>query len=160
LTPPATPRYDARVSVAASRIAFVCHAGFLAGIIYLANHGDGHLWAFLRGIPGGDKVGHLGLVGTLTLLLNLALRGRRAPGKLSRIMLGSLLVAVLMTLEECSQAMIPSRNLDLLDGLANLAGVALGDRIARHRLRSPTKARWKQRPEASNPARPGSPRVS
>jgi hypothetical protein len=155
LTPPAAFRYEARVSVAASRIVFVCYAGFLAGVIYLANHGGGRLWSFLTDIPGGDKLGHLGLVSTLTLLLNLALRGRRAPGKLSRIMLGSLLAATIMTLEELSQAMIPSRSLDLFDGLANLAGVALGEWGAKRYLDPRAKARWNRGPEESNPTRTG-----
>jgi hypothetical protein len=129
------------MSVGASRITFAAYALFLGGIIYLANHGGGHWWSFITDLPCGDKLGHLGLVATLTLLLNLALRGRRAPGRLSGILLGSLLVAIFMSLEECSQAVFPSRSLDLFDGLANLAGVVVGDLAARKALsRRPARA--------------------
>jgi VanZ family protein len=40
-----------------------------------------------------------------------------------------------MTAEELSQAFFPSRTLDLLDGVANLAGAALGGVAARQILR-------------------------
>lgn len=123
------------MSTGVSRIIFAAYAVFLGGIIYLANQGGGHWWNFITDLPYGDKLGHLGLVGTLTLLLNLALKGRRAPGKLSGVLLGSIFVALLMSVEECSQAMFPSRSLDLWDGLANLAGVAVGDLISRGVLR-------------------------
>lgn len=51
-------------------------------------------------------------------------------------MLGTLLVGIAMTAEECSQAFFPSRTHDLFDGLANLAGAALGEIAARLTLSS------------------------
>lgn len=119
----------------ALRLALVCYGILFIGIILAADRGGGHVWHFLTDLPLGDKVGHLGLVGTLSLLLNLSLKGRRAPRPLSGIMLGSLLIAIAMTLEECSQAFFPSRTLDLFDGLANLAGTAIGEVVARLILR-------------------------
>jgi VanZ family protein len=117
------------------RLTLLCYGILLIGIILIANRGGGHFWHFLTDLPLGDKAGHLGLVGTLSLLLNLSLKGRRAPRPLSGIMLGSLLVAIVMTAEECSQAFFPSRTLDLFDGLANLAGVTIGEIAARLLLR-------------------------
>ena len=131
------------VKIALPRLLLLCYALGLGGIIYLANHGGGSLWNFITDLPFGDKLGHIGLVGTLSLLLNIVLGGRRAPGKFSRIMLGSLVVAIVMTLEECSQAFFPARSLDLLDGIANLAGVAAGECLARLLLRA------KQTPSAA-----------
>ena len=120
------------------RLALVCYGILFAGIILAADRG--HVWHFVTDLPLGDKLGHLGLVGTLSLLLNLTLRGRRAPRPFSGIMLGTLLVATGMTLEETSQAFFPSRTLDLFDGLANLAGAAVGELIARFLLRRRTGA--------------------
>jgi hypothetical protein len=114
------------------RLAFVLFTTGFISIIVLADSGRaGGLWTFLGAFPGGDKLGHLGLVGTLSLLLNLLLEGRRAPYPCNRIMLGSLLLLVAMTLEEASQAFIPHRNFDLLDGLANIAGVFCGEGLVR-----------------------------
>lgn len=127
---------SAAVKHNALRLALVCYGVLFIGIILIANRGGGHFWHFLTDLPGGDKLGHLGLVGTLSLLLNLSLRGRRAPRPLAGVMLGSVLVAIVMTAEECSQAFIPSRSLDLFDGLANLAGAALGEMVTRLILRS------------------------
>lgn len=135
MTLPAPSGYQPAVNPTVARLLLPCYAILFAGIIYIANHGGGSLWHFLTDLPFGDKLGHVALVGTLSLLLNLALKGRRGPGKLSGVMLGSLLVAILMTLEEASQAFFPSRSLDLLDGIANLLGVAAGEALARLLLR-------------------------
>lgn len=118
----------------ALRLALVCYGLMFIGIVISADRGAS-FWKFLNEWPMGDKIGHLGLVGTLSLLLNLTLKGRCAPRPFSRIMLGTLLVATVMTVEELSQAFFPSRTLDLLDGLANLAGAALGGVAARFLLR-------------------------
>ena len=114
------------------RLAFVLFTTGFISIIILADRGQaGSLWAFLGLIPGGDKLGHLGLVGTLSLLLNLLLESRRAPFPCNRIMLGSLILLAAMTLEEASQALIPHRNFDRLDGLANIVGVFCGEGLVR-----------------------------
>jgi hypothetical protein len=101
-------------------------------ILVIANHGGGEqLWGFLASIPCGDKLGHLGLVGTLSFLLNLVLDGRRAPGRRGGMMPGSLILLVLMTLEEGSQAFLAYRSFDLLDGLANIVGIICGEGLVR-----------------------------
>lgn len=94
-------------------------------IISLANQGRG-FWGFLEAIPYGDKLGHAGLVATLALLLNLTLRNRTLPRPFGMIQMGSGLAAVVMTLEELSQFLLPTRSPDLLDWIANLTGAALG----------------------------------
>ena len=119
----------------ALRLALVCYGILFLGIILNADRGGGHFYHFLTDLPLGDKLGHLGLVGTLSLLLNLCLKGKRAPRPLAGIMLGTFLVGLGMSLEECSQAFFPSRTLDLVDGLANLAGAAAGECGARYFLR-------------------------
>ena len=114
------------------RLAFLLFATGFVSILVIANRGHADLfWQFVGKIPCGDKLGHLGLVGTLCFLLNLALDRRRAfPGG-NGILLGSLLLLVFMTLEEASQAFIPCRSFDLVDGLANLVGVFCGEGLVR-----------------------------
>jgi hypothetical protein len=114
------------------RITFVLFTTAFLSIIVIANRGHADLfWGLVGSVPCGDKLGHLGLVGTLSFLLNLLLEGRPAPGRWSPMMLGSLLLLVFMTLEEASQAFIPHRSFDLVDGLANIIGVFCGEGLVR-----------------------------
>ena len=110
-------------------IALAVFATGFVTIIILAGQGRG-FWGFLQEIPGGDKLGHVGLVGTLALLLNLTLRNRRFGPPFHWLQIGSGLVAFVMTLEEASQLLLPARSPDLLDWLANLTGAALGQCIS------------------------------
>lgn len=108
-------------------LAAVAFIVFFITIVRIADRGEGdQWWAFINHIPYGDKVGHLGLVGTLALLCNLAMPPR--PGtRLTRfITLATLVLLVLLSLEELSQAFIPTRTCDFFDWLADLAGLALG----------------------------------
>jgi len=114
------------------KITFVLFTTAFLSIIVIANRGHADLfWDLVGRVPCGDKLGHLGLVGTLSFLLNLLLEGRPAPGRWRAMMLGSLLLGVFMTLEEASQAFIPHRSFDLLDGLANIIGVFCGEGLVR-----------------------------
>ena len=106
-------------------LALVGFAILFGVIIVLANQGCG-FWDFLEAVPYGDKLGHIGLVGTLALLLNLTLRNRTLPPPFEMIQMGSSLAAAVMTLEELSQLLLPTRSPDLLDWIANLTGAALG----------------------------------
>lgn len=114
------------------RLAFVLFTSGFISLIILADSGHaGGLWSFIASIPGGDKLGHLVLVGTLSVLLNLLLENRRAPFPCNRIMLGSLILIIATTLEEASQAWIPHRNFDLFDALANIVGALCGEGLLR-----------------------------
>ncbi|MCU0794907.1 MAG: VanZ family protein [Akkermansiaceae bacterium] len=130
----------------------ICFAVFLAGfisIIVLADQGRG-FWTFLHDVPMGDKIGHLVLVGPLALLTNLVLRGRYAPRPFSKIMLGSFIVGSLMTLEEISQAFIPSRSFDLIDALMNLTAAALAQIITSAILRRhPSGSRQREKADTA-----------
>lgn len=114
------------------RITFVLFTTAFLSIIVIADQGRADLfWGIVGRVPCGDKLGHLGLVGTLSILLNLLLAGRPAPGRFGAMMLGSLLLLAFMTLEEASQAFIPHRSFDLLDGFANVIGVFCGEGLVR-----------------------------
>ncbi len=73
-------------------------------------------------LTGGDKIGHFLLYGPFTLTINAALNFRRVR---SGLYLGSLLVFCFTLAEELCQSFIPSRNVELLDILANSAGILL-----------------------------------
>lgn len=131
-------------------LAMLSAAGFVVffiWIVVIADKADGvPWWSFILGFPHGDKVGHLGLIGTLSLLCNLAFptsEAKRFPFILTRT---SLVLLVLLTLEELSQAFIPSRNPDFLDWLADLAGLLLGQYAAAKLIRL---SRWSAAPTRS-----------
>ena len=76
--------------------------------------------------PSGDKAGHFILFGLLSFLLNksaLALFPKRSPARV--ILTISLLLAVLIGLEEWSQSLFPARTMSLTDLLASYAGVVV-----------------------------------
>jgi len=110
------------------RLVFILFTSAFVSLVVLADRGQiGQIWEFVGMIPFGDKLGHLGLVGTLTVLLNLQLK-RRKSGPL---MLGSLIVLVAMMLEEGSQYFFPARSFDGYDAIANLIGALCGEGLVR-----------------------------
>lgn len=109
-------------------------AGFLLvllGLIALADAGKlGPLDVFYS-FRYGDKVGHFILLGTLALLVDLALLQtvtRWSPQTL--VLAGSGVIAVLISLEEMSQLWVPTRNPDWFDLLASYAGIVAGTLVA------------------------------
>jgi hypothetical protein len=134
----------------AVRLTATFFAVAFAGIIYLANTGQGgHYWSFLTGIPMGDKLGHIGLLGFFSLILNLSLRCRR----LGPFLLGSCLLVTCMLIEEASQQFLVHRSFDLIDMLANLVGILAGGALSRtfhHRFFRPCPPAPPR--AASNPA--------
>ncbi|HSP41813.1 MAG TPA: VanZ family protein [Luteolibacter sp.] len=104
---------------------------FLLALVVVANRGDGNdWWPFLSSIPYGDKVGHVGLFGTLSLLCNLAFPNRHPSRLPSWITKTTLILLIIVSLEEISQAFLPTRSLDLFDWLADLLGIACGQMLA------------------------------
>lgn len=80
----------------------------------------------ISSIPFGDKAIHFGLMLVLSFLLYHAF-GKRQMNILGiSVFFSSLLLAVSITLEECSQLFIPSRNFEILDMVCNYAGIYLG----------------------------------
>jgi len=102
-------------------------AVFLALIIGLA---DTASLGVLHGVydwPYGDKLGHFTLYGTLALLIGLALLQRRPDRRPSgQLLTGYLIMILLVTLEELSQAWIPTRSPDPFDLTASYLGVFAG----------------------------------
>ncbi len=116
----------------ASVAAAVTFIAFLIVVIIIADRGEGgKWWAFIEHIPYGDKVGHLGLIGTLSLLCNLAFHPCQPKWLPRWITLVTLILLVILSGEEIAQAFLPHRTCDLFDWLADLAGLAAGQTTAR-----------------------------
>jgi hypothetical protein len=58
------------------KILTIIYILILAGIIVLADLNGTNFFAFIAYIPFGDKIGHFGLMGMFSLLINLALQAR------------------------------------------------------------------------------------
>ncbi len=112
---------------ATAAVAFI---GFFIWIIIIADRGNGTpWWSFIDQIPYGDKVAHLGLVGALSLLCNLAFTRTNSTQR-RFITRTTWVLFILLSLEELSQGFIPHRHLDLFDWLADLAGLGIGQMVA------------------------------
>ncbi|HEX7556857.1 MAG TPA: VanZ family protein [Leptolinea sp.] len=93
-------------------------------IILAANRGGIPAWIYsFYNYPNGDKVGHFVLFGLMAFLINCSY-----PEQVNRIFslpipTGSLIVAVLASLEELSQVFFPTRTSSLLDLSASFLGI-------------------------------------
>jgi polysaccharide biosynthesis protein VpsQ len=98
---------------------------FILVVIVLADTGRLGFLHAVYDFPLGDKLGHFLLYGLLTLVIILSVFEARPGADKSRLaVLTSLILAVLIGLEEFSQKWFPTRNFDLLDLTASYLGVA------------------------------------
>ena len=97
---------------------------FIILIIVLADKGELGLLRLINQIPYGDKVGHFILYGILTLLINLTLL-RSLPFQSPRwvTVISSLILALLIGIEELSQQFFASRTVSFQDLFAGYLGV-------------------------------------
>ncbi|MEI6178651.1 MAG: VanZ family protein [Verrucomicrobiota bacterium] len=113
------------------RIAAIAFILFFIAICVIADRGEGSgWWGFLDHIPQGDKLGHLVLIGTMAFLCNLAIPTKPRPWLPRFITLTTLVLLVLLSLDEVAQAFISTRTCDIFDWLADLVGLALGQTAA------------------------------
>lgn len=114
------------------RIITVTYVFILAGIVVLADVPETqYLFTFIRSLPLGDKIGHFCLMGMLSLLVNLALNAKTFCVWKLDYLLGSLIVAAVVTTEEFSQMFIGGRTFDLYDLIFDYAGILLLGETAR-----------------------------
>lgn len=73
--------------------------------------------------PNGDKIAHFLLMGTLSMLISLGFNNERT--RFLGIRRGTLLLLILITLEECSQIYFENRKFSLMDMLANWGGILI-----------------------------------
>ena len=118
------------------RLLAVLFGAFIVFTIYAANTGLYHPGvALVRWLPYGDKIGHVTLWGTLTLLVNLAMPGRRIRVGRFAIPLGSAAMMVVVLVEESSQHWLDNRSLDPVDLVANIVGIGLATAVTASILR-------------------------
>lgn len=97
----------------------------LCCIEFMANTGQDMIVINIKNaIPFGDKVGHFGLYGLMTLFANYAFKFRYIGANVMN-QYGALLVILVSTTEEFSQLFFPMRTFSLLDIMANLSGVVI-----------------------------------
>ncbi len=103
----------------------------LVVIVVFANLGLGPVYfPLVFNVPGLDKVGHFFLMGMLTLLVNVLFKSKRIQILSLNFFLGSLLVTLVVTLEELSQLFLIYRAFSWLDLFFDLGGIFLGGRLA------------------------------
>jgi hypothetical protein len=122
-----TPRLVARCATAAFALVLVA--------IIVAADRDGLPLLIQRvyTYPAGDKVGHVTLFGGLAFLSALGFTRRtRLLGGL--VPVSTMVIVVLVTLEEASQAWFPGRTASVWDLLASYVGIA-GGTLAASRVR-------------------------
>jgi VanZ family protein len=122
-----TPRLLARCATAAFAVVLVA--------IIVAADRDGLPLLIQRvyTYPAGDKVGHVTLFGGLAFLAALGFTRRtRLLGGL--VPVSTVVIVVLVTLEEASQAWFPGRTASVWDLLASYVGIA-GGMLAASRVR-------------------------
>ena len=99
---------------------------FLVLLVFLVDQKQYQfLFRFVRRTPYGDKAGHLILMGLFSLVVNLALSCRKIRIGRFSILTGSLLVALVVTLEEFSQRFVRYRTFDPVDLLFDYTGIFL-----------------------------------
>ena len=99
---------------------------FLVVLVFLADRRESQfLFRFVRMTPNADKLGHLLLMGLFAFLLNLALSCKKIRLWRFNLLAGSLLVALVVTIEEFSQIFVRYRSFDPIDLLFDFAGILL-----------------------------------
>ena len=113
-------------------VATIAFAVFLALLVVLANSGAGThvLLQISRAVPGNDKTVHFALMGTMALLLNLSWGARRWRLGPVPVLKGTVLVAVVVTLEEWSQLFVRRRSFSLEDLAYDYLGILLIGQLA------------------------------
>jgi VanZ family protein len=105
----------------------ILFAVFLIGIAILADTGHLGVLRFIYEIPHGDKLGHFVLYGILSFLLNLTILRARPVSTSKRVAVSTtLLLALVIGLEEFLQRFFATRTSDWMDLLSSYSGVALG----------------------------------
>lgn len=113
------------------RILTAVYVVALVAVVILAGGSAGpRLFAPVRALPLGDKLGHFLLMGTLSLLVNLCLSCRAVRVAGARLLLGSVVVLASVAAEEFSQLFLRRRSFDLLDLAFDALGVFLFGRLA------------------------------
>ncbi len=109
----------------------IVFAFLLLVIIILADANRLGILARVYDFPDGDKVGHIGLYGTLAFLVNLTILRMDGISDVRRKAVNATwMLLLIIALEEWSQRFFHERNSDWRDLLASYFGVAVGVLLA------------------------------
>jgi len=100
------------------------YVSLILGVVFLAD--SGHLPRSIQRIhdlPHVDKLIHFSIFGSLALCFNLTLASNRRWSVTRAIVIGSIVVLMLSTLEEGTNMWVPYRDWSLGDLTANYLGV-------------------------------------
>ncbi|MCC6726721.1 MAG: VanZ family protein [Saprospiraceae bacterium] len=97
----------------------------------LETHAGLFIKEVIASIPYCDKVVHFSMMITMSFLLYHAMNQRQVNILGHSLLFSSLLLAIGISLEELSQAFIPSRNFEIMDMVCNYAGIYLGSLLPR-----------------------------
>ncbi|OUR71445.1 hypothetical protein A9Q78_09735 [Methylophaga sp. 41_12_T18] len=104
---------------------------FIVWVSFMANSGnDTALFAMVRQIPYGDKIGHFAVFGLLTLAANISLKFKCVYLGPLPIYIGSLFVCFFVIVDEYGQSLYAIRNVEMLDLVASGCGILLFSFIA------------------------------
>jgi len=104
-------------------------------ILVGANLGIFHQWLpDFFAISWFDKIVHFLSIVPGTILFNAVLRYRVIPVGSRQLLVGTLIVVVLVSIEECLQIYMHFRSFELMDLFADFGGIALADYFVRNRL--------------------------
>lgn len=84
----------------------------------------------LHSVPYADKWAHFSLLGLMAFCLNLSFPAARVPLRPLPLLRGSILLAIVATCDEFSQALLSTRTFSLGDLAANYAGIIFFGRLA------------------------------
>jgi polysaccharide biosynthesis protein VpsQ len=111
---------------------FLTYASFILSVLWVMDTGRGQLVrAFVEAHAYSDKLAHCVLMGTLCLLLNIALAAPTVRILNRPVLRGSLWLGAVVVLEELSQLYVPHRTFDLVDLLFDFLGIAIAGAITR-----------------------------
>ncbi|MEY4515566.1 MAG: hypothetical protein RLZZ450_7688 [Pseudomonadota bacterium] len=111
---------------------FVAYASFILGVVWIMDTGRGQLVQdFVATHAHSDKLAHCVLMGTLCLLLNIALAAPTVHILNRPVLQGSLWLGGIIVLEELSQLFVAHRTFDLLDLLSDFVGIVIAGVITR-----------------------------
>jgi polysaccharide biosynthesis protein VpsQ len=130
----------------------LAYATLLAVAVVAAN--SGHLPSFaqyMHDLPGGDKVLHFLMFGTLALVANLALAASGKRRLARAIVTGCLIAAIVATVEEFTNQFVPSRDWSLGDLTANYLGIAVLGMLPFYRRSAATNSAAGERLVSSAP---------
>lgn len=121
-----------KISPASVKILTAVYIFILVGIVFIADRkSTAYVLSFVGSIPYGDKLGHFFLMGIFSFLVNLVLQARTVGFGKIHYLLGSLIVFIIVALEEFSQLFIRGRSFDLTDLLADTLGILFLGELAR-----------------------------